>query len=60
MSEKEANNGLTPDKVIRDRQNAFDIGIHSYIESAGMRPKQADVFRDRLRQGLSRLSGPQR
>ena len=46
---------LSPEKVARDRQNAFEIGFESYIERAEMPAEQADAFRQAASQGLQEL-----
>lgn len=52
--------GLTPEKVARDRQNAFEIGFESYVEKAGFKQPDADAFRAAAVQGLNELNAQQR
>jgi len=51
--------GLTPEKVARDRQNAFEIGFESYVEKAGFQPDTANAFRAAASQGLQELQAKQ-
>lgn len=51
--EKIAESGLTVEKVAADRQNAFDIGITSYIDEVGMDKVAEENFRTALNASLA-------
>jgi len=53
---KAAAEGLTPKKILTDRQNAFEIGTEGFIEKVGMDDKTAQDFRGIMAQGLAELS----
>jgi hypothetical protein len=46
---------LSPEKVARDRQNAFEIGFESFIERSEMPAEHANAFRHAAVQGLQEL-----
>jgi len=53
---KVAAEGLTPKKILTDRNNAFEMGVETFIEKVGMDEAAAGEFRSIAAQGLAELN----